>query len=156
MCEKIFVFLRKLVVHSWRWVCRIMWPFSSFCVLRVVDFLDHVYFRWSRSIYRSTIGRYIGRLSTFISVDCRSTIGRLSVDYRSIFDRYSTDISVDSRPTDMSTDIVLVHRYLTDTWPILGRYLADTWPILDRYLTDTWQALDRYFTDNSWIQWMAF
>ena len=98
---------------------------------------DHVYFRWSRSIYRSTIGRYIGRLSTDISVDCRSSIGRLSVDYRStigrlsvdyrstigrlsvdirpIFDRYSTDIAVDSRPTDMSTDIVLVHRYSTDT-----------------------------------------
>ena len=53
---------------------------------------DHVYFRWSRSIYRSTIGRYIGRLSTDISVDCRSTIGRLSVDYRSTIGRYSTDI----------------------------------------------------------------
>ena len=60
-----------------------------------------------RPIYRSTVGR--------LSVDYRSTIGRLSVDYRSTIGRYSVDISVDSRPTDMSTDIVLVHRYSTDT-----------------------------------------
>ena len=44
---------------------------------------DHVYYRWTRSTYRATVDRYIGRLS----VDYRSTIGRLSVDYRPIVDR---------------------------------------------------------------------
>ena len=38
----------------------------------VKEFWDHVYYRWSRSIYRPTVGRYIGRLSA----DYRSTIGR--------------------------------------------------------------------------------
>ena len=52
--------------------------------------LDHVYYRWTRSTYRATVDRYIGRLS----VDYRSTIGRLSVDYRSMLDRLSDD----SRP----------------------------------------------------------
>ena len=42
------------------------------------DLLDHVYYRWTRSTYRATVDRYIGRLS----VDYRSTIDRLSTDYR--------------------------------------------------------------------------
>ena len=54
-------------------------------------------------------------MSTDISVDCRPTIGRhigrLSVDYRSTIGRLSTD----SRPINMSTDILLGHRYSTDT-----------------------------------------
>ena len=83
------------------------------------------------------LGRHIGRQSTDISVDYRSTIGRLSVDYRSTIGRqstdyrstvdrlsvdcrptigrWSTDISADSRPINVLTDIVLNHRYSTDT-----------------------------------------
>ena len=76
------------------------------------------------------LGRHIGRLSPDISddyrstigrrsVDNRPTIGRLSTDYRSIVDRYigrqSTDISADSRPINVSTNIVLNHRYSTNT-----------------------------------------
>ena len=41
------------------------------------------------------LGRHIGRQSTDISVDYRSTIGRQSTDNRSTVDR----LSVDSRPT---------------------------------------------------------
>ena len=37
------------------------------------------------------LGRHIGRQSTDISVDYRSTIGRQSTDYRLIVDRLSTD-----------------------------------------------------------------
>ena len=74
----------------------------------------------------------------------RPTIGRLSTDYRSTVDRQS----VDSRPINVSTDIVLNHRYSTDTWPIHDRYLTDTWPILDRYMTDTWPIHDRCLTDT--------
>ena len=44
---------------------------------------DHVYYRWTRSTYRATVNRYIGRLST----DYRPTIDRLSVDSRPIVDR---------------------------------------------------------------------
>ena len=40
--------------------------------------LDHVYYRWTRSTYRATVDRYIGRLS----VDYRPTIDRQSVDCR--------------------------------------------------------------------------
>ena len=61
---------------------------------------DHVYYRWTRSTYRATVDRYIGRQSTDISVDYRSTISRQSTDYRSIVDRLSTD----SRP--------MVNRYI--------------------------------------------
>ena len=39
---------------------------------------DHVYYRWTRSTYRVTVDRYIGRLS----VDYRSTMDRLSTDCR--------------------------------------------------------------------------
>ena len=46
-------------------------------------FPDHVYYRWTRSTYRATVDRYIGRLS----VNYRSTIDRLSVDSRPIVDR---------------------------------------------------------------------
>ena len=72
------------------------------------------------------VGRYIGRLSRYLSTDYRWTVDWLLVDSRPIFDWY-----------------------LTDTWPILDRYLTDTWPILGRYLTDTWPILDRYLTDTS-------
>ena len=83
-------------------------------------------------VYIGGLGRHIGRYI------CR----RLSTDYRSTIGR-------------QSTDIVLNHRYSTDTWPILDRYMTDTWPIHDRYLTDTWPTLtdtwptlDRYLTDT--------
>ena len=68
------------------------------------------------------VGRYIGRLSRYLSTDYWWTVDWLLVDSRPIFDRY-----------------------LTNTWPILDRYLADTWLILDRYLTDTWLILHWQF-----------
>ena len=74
--------------------------------------MDHVYYRWTRSIYRSTVDRYIGRLS----VDCRSTIDRLSIDYRSTVDRHSTD----SSPIYRSTVDRCIGRYAA----IVCRYVA--------------------------------
>ena len=81
------------------------------------------------------IGRYIGRLST----DYRPTISPQSTDYQSIVNRYIGR---------QSTDIVLDHRYSTDTWSLPHRYMTDTWPTLDRHLTDTWPTLDRYLTEH--------
>ena len=78
--------------------------------------LRHYSRQWENKGIMCTIGglgRHIGRQSTDISVDYRSTIGRQSTDYRSTVDR----LSVDCRPTigRLSTDIVLNHRYSTDT-----------------------------------------
>ena len=129
-----------------------------------------MYFRWSRSIYRSTIGRYIGRLSTDISVVCRSTIGRLSVDYRSTIGRLSVDyrstigrLSVDYRSTigRLSVDYrSTIGRLSVNIRPIFDRYIGRlstdryvdryslSTSILDRYMTDTWPILGRYLTDT--------
>ena len=67
--------------------------------------------RHYRSIYRPTLGRYIGR----VSVEYQSSIDRVSVEYR---------------PICVSADTVLVSS-------TLGRYLIDSLPIVCRFLTDT-------------------
>ena len=52
-----------------------------------VTFADHVYYRWSRSIRRPIYRPTISQLLTDISVDSRSTIGRLLTGYRSTVDQ---------------------------------------------------------------------
>ena len=83
---------------------------------------DHVYYRWTRSTYRSTVARYIGRLS----VDYRSTIGRRSVDNRPTIGRLSTDYR--------SIVVRSIGRQSTDK--CVDRYSLKP-SILDRYMTDT-------------------
>ena len=78
------------------------------------------------------LGRHIGRQWTDISVDYRSTIGRLSVDCRSAIGR----LSVDSRPIvdlymytfigRVSADISVDYRSTID------RLSVDSRPIVDR------------------------
>ena len=64
------------------------------------DLLDHVYYRWTRSTYRATFDRYIGRLS---------------VDYRSIVDRYIGRQSTDKCVDRYSLKPSILDRYMTDT-----------------------------------------
>ena len=82
--------------------------------------------RHYRSIYRPTLGRYIGR----VAVDTRSTylpsVGRVSVEYRPNDGRVPADTSAD----------MCVGRYgfsLVDTRPIPYRYFTDSLPIPYRY-----------------------
>ena len=86
-------------------------------------FLDHVYYRWTRSTYRATVDRYIGRQSTDISVMYRSSIGQVSVMYRSSIDGLrlyrSTHLSVDTFIGRLSADISVDYR------PIVGRLSTD-------------------------------
>ena len=64
------------------------------------DKLDHVYF----SPMKPTVGRpTVDRRSTDRSVDCRPTVGRVSVESRPTVDWRSTD----SRPTYRSTNFAL-------------------------------------------------
>ena len=104
-------------------------------------FLDHVSYRGPRPIYRPIHRSILDR----VSVDTRSSIGRY-------IGRVSTDVSTDNpigRNTWRFTDTwPILDRYLTDTWSLLDRYLTDTWPIFHRCFTDTlhWSILDRHAT----------
>ena len=82
--------------------------------------------RHYRSIYRPTLGRYIGRVAVDTRSIYRPSVCRVSVEYRSIL-----------RPICVSADTVLVSS-------TLGRYLIDTLPIVCRYLTDTRSIPYRY------------
>ena len=98
-------------------------------------FSDHVSYGgpppMHRSIYRSIKRSILDRLS----VDTRSSIGRYigRVSDRCI-DRYS-----------YRSIYLVVHRYFTDTSPILHRYFTNTSLILHRYFTDTAPMLYQYF-----------
>ena len=90
--------------------------------------------RHYRSIYRPTLGRYIGR----VAVDTRSTyrpsVGRVSVEYRPNVGRVSADTSADMCVGRYGFSLVdtrpIPYRYFTDSLPIPYRYSADTLPIL--------------------------
>ena len=113
--------------------------------------MDHVYCRQCRLIYRS-IQRSIQR----------STVGRPSVDTRSIVGRHSVDSgsiqrsivgrhSVNSRSRCVSADVAFrsptLRRLFADTSPIVGRYLTDVsvsnWSTLGRWSVDTWSIVRR-------------
>ena len=90
--------------------------------------------RHYRSIYRPTLGRYIGR----VAVDTRSTyrpsVGRVSVEYRPNVGRVSADTSADMCVGRYGFSLVdtrpIPYRYFTDSLPIPYRYSVDTLPIL--------------------------
>ena len=86
-------------------------------------------------------------ISVDTSVDTRPSIGRYSIEYRSIY-RSSIDRCIDRY--SYRSIYLAVHRYLTDTWPILDRHFTDTSPILHRYFTDASPVLyiGRYSTDT--------
>ena len=86
-------------------------------------------------------------ISVDTSVDTRPSIGRYSIEYRSIY-WSRVDRCIDRQ--SYRSKYLAVHRYLTDTWPIFDRYLTVTWPILDRYFTDASPILyiGRYSTDT--------
>ena len=120
-----------------------------------LNFLDHVSYGGPRpihrsiyrSIYRSIHRSILGRAS----VDTRSStgryIGRVSVEYRSSIDR-CIDRCIDRY--SYRSIYLAVHRYFTDTWPILDRHFTDTSSILHRYFTDASPILyiGRYSTDT--------
>ena len=83
--------------------------------------------RHYRSIYRRTLGRYIGRVAVEyqssidrVSVECRSTIGRYFGRYVCRPIRFLS--LVDTRP--------IPYRYFTDSLPIPYQYSVDISPIL--------------------------
>ena len=87
-----------------------------------------------RSIYRPTLGRYIGR----VAVDTRSTyrpsVGRVSVEYRPNVGRVSADTSADMCVGQYGFSLVDTRPIPFDTLPIVCRYLTDTRSIPYRYL----------------------
>ena len=83
-----------------------------------------------RSIYRPTLGRYIGRIAVDTRSIYRPSVGRVSVEYRSSVSRVPVEYRPILRPICVSADTVLFSS-------TLGRYLIDTLPIVYRYLTDT-------------------
>ena len=85
-------------------------------------------------------------ISVDTAVDTRSTIGRYSMEYRSIY-RSSIDRCI-NRYFYRSIYLV-VHRDFTDTSPIPHWYFTDTSLILHRYFTDTASILHWCFTDTS-------
>ena len=135
-----------------------------------IDNLDHVYCRQCRPI---SIGRYSGRQS----VDTRSKVGRYSVEtrsiQRSIVGRQSVETrtivrrhSIETRSIvfpDVSRPIQLfVHRYFTNTSPIVRRYFTDVsvsnWSTLGRWSRsiDTWSIVRRqreYVKEFMWRRW---
>ena len=86
--------------------------------------------RHYRSIYRPTLGRYIGR----VAVDTRSTyrpsVGRVSVEYRPNVGRVSADMCVGRYGFSLVDTRPIPYRYFTDSLPIPYRYWVDTLPIL--------------------------
>ena len=94
------------------------------------------------------VGRYIGRLSRYLSTDYRWTVDRLLVDSWPIFDRYLTDTS----PAvycyilaDASAVSRLIYRSTTDQLstdyrPTINQLSVDSRPKVDRYIS--WLSAD--------------
>ena len=74
-------------------------------------------------------------ISVDTAIDTRSTIGRYSIEYRSIY-RSSVDRCIDRYFTDTS---LILHRYFTDTAPMLHRYFSS---YIGRHSTET-RAVDK-------------
>ena len=98
---------------------------------------------WGASTDTSVTRPILDRVQVDISVEYRSSIGRVSVEYQSsigrCIDRYS-----------YRSIYLAVHRYLTNTSPTRYRYFTDTSPIFHRCFTDTLHRsiLDRHATDR--------
>ena len=79
--------------------------------------------RHYRSIYRPTLGRYIGRVAVDTRSIYRPSVGRVSADTSAdmCVGRYGFSL-VDTRP--------IPYRHFTNSLPIPYRYSVDTLPIL--------------------------
>ena len=135
------------------WVKNVDWESKEFLRLVCDNMSSHNLPSVTQSLFRVQLSRWImylmGGIDRYIgySADTRSStgryIGRVSVEYRSsigrCIDRYS-----------YRSIYLAVHRYFTDTWPILHRHVTDTSPILHRYFTDASPILyiGRYSTDT--------
>ena len=76
----------------------------------LLKILDLVSYREPRSVCRSTDGRYLGRCIYRVSVDCRSSSGRASIEHRPLYrrciDRSLEHLRSRDRPTRDSIDSV--------------------------------------------------
>ena len=70
-----------------------------------IQILDHVYYRWPRSIYRPLCRPLYRSTVDRLSGASRSTAGRQSTDCRPVVDRWSTDIA-----PDLSVNCRPIHR----------------------------------------------